>query len=124
METVKERLDRTFLRPQGKISRYLSVAVIYLIGAESLYLYFSINYFLCASDRCGDLVVTKTWVHATEFLLLYGLCCFVLGVFLLRSKQLQILFAWAIDLLAASGFLLFSKAYFAIAIEIGNRVSH
>jgi hypothetical protein len=120
METFKQRLDRTFLKPQGKISRYSSTAFLLLIGAGSIYLYFAIEYFLCADNRCIDLAITRPWTNMPEFFIVYGICCFVIGVFIWRSKQLQLLYAWAFDLLAASGFYLFSKSFFAIAIEIGK----
>ncbi|RLW69806.1 MAG: hypothetical protein B6D71_08835 [gamma proteobacterium symbiont of Stewartia floridana] len=120
MESVKKRLDRTFLKPQGSISRYLSAVFIFLVGAGSIYIYFAIEYFLCANDRCIDLVITKAWIDMSAFFVIYGICCFVIGIFVFREKQLQIMYAWSCDILIGSGFYLFSKSFFAIAIEIGN----
>jgi uncharacterized membrane protein HdeD (DUF308 family) len=120
MESVKERLDRTFLKLQGNLSRYLSTAFIFLFGAGSIYIYFAIEHFLCANDRCVDLVITKPWIDMSVFFVIYGICCFVIGYFVLRAKQLQIMYAWSFDLLVGSGFYLFGKSFFAIAIEIGK----
>ena len=79
MESLQERLDRTILKPQGNISRYLSTAFVFLVGAGSIYIYFAIEYFLCANDRCVDLVITKTWVDMSAVFVVYGVwyvvCC-------------------------------------------------
>lgn len=59
----------------------------------------------------------------SAFFVVYGICCFVIGVFVFRFKQAQIIYVWAIDLMAGSGFLLFGKSFFAIAIEIAKHAN-
>ncbi len=120
MESLQQRLDRTLLKPQGNASRILSALFIFLMGAGGIYLYFAIEYILCVDNNCVDLVVTKTWLRLPIFFVLYGICCFVVGIFVWRSKDLKIIFAWAISLLAGCSFYLLSKIFFAIAIEIGT----
>ncbi len=121
MKEIKQRLDRTFLKPRGKVSRYFSTAFIFLVGAASIYLYFAIVFFLCSGNSCADLVITRPWIRMPELFALYGICCLVTGVFIFRAKNIQVVYTWAIDILIGSGFLLFSKAFFAIAIEIANK---
>ena len=120
MESLNERLERTFLKPQGKISRYFSTFFIFLAGIGGIYIYFAIEYFLCISNKCSDLLITKTWVNTPVYFVIYGICCLVIGVYVWRSKQLQTMFVWSIDILVGSSFLLLGKAFFAIAIEIGK----
>ncbi|MEW8627322.1 MAG: hypothetical protein AB2551_16365 [Candidatus Thiodiazotropha sp.] len=120
MESIKKRLDRTFFKPQSNISRYISFFVIQLVGIGGIYIYFAIEYFLCADNRCVDLEVTKPWLSMTPLFVIYGLCSIIISFYLLKAKQLQYLYAWAIDVFVASSFVLISKAFFSIAIEIGK----
>jgi hypothetical protein len=122
MESFKQRLDRTFLKPQGNVSRYFSFFVILLVGLGGLYTYFAIEYFLCAESRCVDLAITSSWIRTTELYFIYGLCCIIISFFVLKTKQLQCMYAWAIDILVASSFILIAKSFFAIALEIGKSI--
>ena len=120
MQSLKQRLEETLLKPQGNVSRYISTIFILLMGIGGAYIYFAIEHFLCVGNRCSDLVITKTWVNTSIYFLFYGASCFVIGVFVWRLKQLQTMFVWAVDILVGSSFLILGKVFFAIAIEIGK----
>ncbi|MBV2090510.1 MAG: hypothetical protein KUF72_06440 [Candidatus Thiodiazotropha sp. (ex Ctena orbiculata)] len=120
MESLQEKLDSTFFKPQGNVSRYLSSAFIFMVGAVSIYMFFAVQYFLCADNQCDDLVITKPWVNMPGLFIVYGLCSFIVSIFVFSEKELKTVFAWSFDLLVGSGFYLFGKSFFAIAIEIGK----
>lgn len=120
MDSLKERFEKKYLQPQGRISRYFSTLFIFLAGAGSIYIYFAIKYFLCVSDGCADLVITKPWVNMPTYFVVYGVCCIIISVFVWRSRQIQTLFVGAMDVLVGSGFLIIGKIFFAIAIELGR----
>ena len=56
-----------------------------------------------------------------EYFLIYGFTSLIISWFVWRSKQMEVLYAWSIDILIGTGFLLFSKVFFAIAIELGQK---
>jgi len=108
------------LAPPGSTGWWADGLVICLIGAGCFFVYYLIKFDLCAQAICRDLVFTKFWANSPELFIIYGLAIFLVGIFLIREKEIIRIYRLGIVVTVITGFILSAIIVFGIRGELSS----
>lgn len=104
-------------RPQGNIARWVDVVAVFAAGICSFYSYYLIEFNICRTYNCEDLLVTRYYASASWWYLLFGFALFGVSLFIRKARDLPKMFAIAITISSLSGFFLSGMVVFAMLKE-------
>ena len=111
-------IKKSFMTPVGNLSRYFQFGLIFLCGLMSFWAYYYIEYELCGSEKCTDLVVTKIIAELTPLYIIQGICLLIVSLFIKRNSNIPKLYMSSISIACAGGYMYSSFFVAALAIEL------
>ena len=108
------------LKPPGNAARFADGFIVCVTGIACFFAYYLIKFDLCIKYNCDELVYTKLWASLPELFILYGLAILLVGIFLIREKEIIRIYRLGIVITVLTGFMLSAIVVFGMGAEIGK----
>ena len=114
----RKKILLAFFKPQGMYLKYICAAYLFFSSATVALIYYSINYEICADNVCSKLLVNKNWQSLDPFLWILSGSMLLVGIFVLKSKELPRIYSLALAFGFGAATILSGKLFFLIQYEI------
>lgn len=118
MTNLKEKLAEQFLQPQSKFTRNIDTAFIFIAAFINAFVFYFINFDLCADTDCKNLPIMHTWYEFSYFYLLLAAADIGIGLYFIKEKHMEKIYALSLTTYVAISHIMIWLAVFGIAAEV------
>lgn len=116
---IKEKFHKSFLSPQRKPGRVLTISILCLSSFLFLYQFWLLNFYICEKLDCSSLVITNIWIKQSFMFIVMGVCNIGTTLFILKNKDIPNIYVAAISLGFLTAAVITGYIPFAIGQEAG-----